>query len=288
MANTAPGANFELVGSPAIVTGGGRGIGYDIARHLMAAGADVLIFDIDGELAEQAARTLTEESGERRAIPFVGDVADEEKHRDAFDLARAEFGTPRILVNDAPHNELRPIVRFAVDEWRRIFDVMAMGTFLGTREFGRRYMEEGLSGGAIVNISTLNYLTVTPGLAAYSAAKAAISNFTKTAAMEYAPMNIRVNAICPGLTRTPLAERFFGDAPDVPNAFVERTPMGRVGRTEDQAKVAVFLASEASGWITGLNVHVDGGAHLVGVPDNWEVMKGPLGLEDPTPAEWQR
>jgi NAD(P)-dependent dehydrogenase (short-subunit alcohol dehydrogenase family) len=282
------GVTFELAGSPAIVTGGGRGIGYDIARHLMAAGADVLIFDIDGELAEQAARELTKESGERRAIPFVGDVADEGAHRQAFDLAIAELGMPRVLVNNAAENELRPIVRFSADEWRRIVDVIAGGTFLGTREFGRRYMEQGLSGGAIVNTSTLNYITVSGGLAAYGAAKAAVSNFTKSAALEFARMNIRVNAICPGLTRTPLAERFFGDAPDVPNAFVDRTPMGRVGRTEDQARVAVFLASEAAAWITGMNVHVDGGAHLVGVPDSWEVMKGPLGLDDPTPAEWQR
>jgi NAD(P)-dependent dehydrogenase (short-subunit alcohol dehydrogenase family) len=282
------GVTFELAGSPAIVTGGSRGIGYDIARHLMAAGTDVLIFDIDGELAEHAARELTKESDQRRAIPFAGDVADEEAHREVFDLAIAELGMPRVLVNNAAENELRPIVRCSADEWRRIVEVIAGGTFLGTREFGRRYMEQGLSGGAIVNTSTLTSITASAGLAAYSAAKAAVANFTKSAALEYAPMNIRVNAICPGLTRTPLAERFFGDAPDVPNAFVERTPMGRVGRTEDQAKVAVFLASEAAAWITGMNVHVDGGAHLDGVPNSWEVMKGPLGLDDPTPAEWQR
>jgi NAD(P)-dependent dehydrogenase (short-subunit alcohol dehydrogenase family) len=283
------GLKFELVGSPAIVTGGGRGIGYEIARHLIAAGADVLIFEIDGERADQAARTLTEESGERRAVPFVGDVAEEQAHRDAFDLAKAELGaTPRILVNNAPHNELRPIVRLGAEEWRRIFDVMATGAFLGSREFGRRYMEEELSGGAIINLSTLNYLITSQGMAAYCAAKAAISNFTKTAALEYAPMGIRVNAICPGLTRTPLAERFFGGSPEVPEAYVQRTPMGRVGLPEDQAKVAVFLASDAAGWITGLSVHVDGGAHLVGVPDAWAIMKEPLGLEDPTPAEWAR
>jgi 3-oxoacyl-[acyl-carrier protein] reductase len=281
------GAAFKVTG-PAIVTGGGQGIGNQIARHLMAAGADVLIFDIDGALAEKAARALTEESGARRAVPFVGDVSNVEAVRAAFDLCTKELGTPRILVNNAPHNSLTPIVTFDEGDWDRIFEVMAKGTFLTTRELGRRFMEEGLEGGAIINISTLNYITVTPGLCAYSAAKAAISNFTKTTAMEYARLNIRVNAICPGLTRTPLSESFFGEVTDVPDAFQARTPMGRVGRTEDQAKVAVFLASEHAAWVTGMNVHVDGGAHLDGVPDNWEVMKGPLGLEDPTPAAWAR
>jgi 3-oxoacyl-[acyl-carrier protein] reductase len=148
-------------------------------------------------------------------------------------------------------------------------------------------MEEELEGpAAVVNISTLNYSIATPGLAAYCAAKASVSQFTKAAAMEFAPLGIRVNAIAPGLTRTPLAERFFGDAPEVPQAFVDHTPMDRVGMPIDQARAAVFLAGEASGWITGVTLNVDGGMHTDGVPDNWELMKGPLGLSDPQPSEW--
>lgn len=284
-----PKTSFELVGSPAVVTGAARGIGFEIGRQLLDRGADLVIFDIDGDGAESARESLSAEFPARTVLSYVGDVAEEADWRACFDLAKAELGVPRILVNDALHNELRPIVRYTVEEWERIFAVISRGTFLGCREIGRRYMEDRLEGpAAVVNISTLNYSIATPGLAAYCAAKASVSQFTKAAAMEFAPLGIRVNAIAPGLVRTPLAERFFGDSPEVPEAFVARTPMGRVGMPIDEARAVVFLAGEAAGWITGVTLNVDGGMHTDGVPDNWELMKGPLGLSDPDPSEWLR
>jgi NAD(P)-dependent dehydrogenase (short-subunit alcohol dehydrogenase family) len=279
---------LDVVGTPAVVTGAGQGLGYDIARHLMQAGADVLVFELDGDRGEEAARTLCEEVPGRTALAFAGDVSDEEDVRAGFDLATEAFGVPRIVVNNALYNLLSPIVRLPVDEWQRVFDVVARGTFLGTRELGRRFMENGLSGGTVVNISTLNYSVATTGLAAYCSSKAAVSQFTKAAALEYAPLGVRVNAIAPGLIDTPLARRFFGGRPEVGQAFVDRTPMARVGTTEDMSKVVVFLASDAAGWMTGATLNVDGGMHLMGVPDNWQLMKGPLGLDDPTPDEWRQ
>ena len=282
-----PKTSFELVGSPAVVTGGAQGIGFEIGRQLLDHGADLMIFDINGEGAEAARAELSAAFPQRTVLTYEGDVAEEADWRACFDLAKAELGVPRILVNNALHNELRPIVSYTVEEWERIFAVISRGTFLGCREIGRRFMEDGLDGpAAVVNISTLNYTNATPGLAAYSAAKASVSQFTKAAAMEFAPLGIRVNAIAPGLVRTPLAERFFGDSPEVPEAFVARTPMGRVGMPIDEARAAVFLAGEASGWITGITLNVDGGMHTDGVPDNWELMKGPLGLSDPEPWAW--
>lgn len=275
-----------VAGASAVVTGAGQGLGYDIARHLMAAGADVLVFEIDGDRAEEAARALSEEQPGRTALAFARDVSVEDDMRAGFDLATEAFGTPRILVNNALYNLLSPIVRLPVDEWQRVFDVIARGTLIGTREFGRRFMENDLTGGAIVNISTLNFSIATRGLAAYCSSKAAVSQFTKVAALEYAPLGIRVNAIAPGLIDTPLARRFLGDQPEVAQAFVDMAPLDRIGTTADQARVVVFLASEASSWITGVTLNVDGGMHLKGVPDNWEIMKGPLGMEEPTPAEW--
>ena len=280
------GVTFPLVGHAAVVTGAAQGIGYDIARHLMTAGADVLVYDINGPGAEAAARTLSEEVSGRRAVPFEGDVADEQAMREAFDVATTELGPPRILVNNAGINDLRPLVRLSVDEWRRLFDVIALGTFLGTRELARRFMEQGLSGGAVVSTSSLNFAIPTVGYAHYCAAKAAVSQFTKAAALELAPLGIRVNAIAPGVTRTPLAASFFAERPEVPAAFIELTPMNRVGETSDIAKVAVFLASEAAGWMTGVTVNVDGGAHMVGLPNSWAIMSGPLGLPEPTPSDW--
>lgn len=252
----------------------------------MAAGADVLVFELDGGRAEEAARSLTREHPQRRALAFAGDVSKEDEMRAGFDVAVEEFGPPQILVNNAVHNLLSPIVRLPVDEWQRVFDVIARGTFIGTREFGRRAMEHSPSGGSIVNISTLNYSVATTGLAAYCASKAAVSQFTKAAALEYAPLGIRVNAIAPGLIDTPLARRFLGEQPDVEQAFVDLCPLDRIGTTEDMARVVVFLASHAASWITGVTLSVDGGMHLRGVPDNWALMKGPLGMDDPTPAEW--
>src|SRR6266545_3091774 len=146
MEGTTPVVALPLVGRSAVVTGAAQGIGYDIARHLMAAGADVLVYDINGPGAEAAATTLSEEVPGRRAVPFEGDVADEEAMRKAFDVATTELGLPRILVNNAGINDLRPLVRLSVDEWRRLFDVIALGTFLGTREIARRFMEQELIG----------------------------------------------------------------------------------------------------------------------------------------------
>jgi glucose 1-dehydrogenase len=282
------GLTLDLVGSPAIVTGAGQGLGYDTARHLMAAGADVLVFELDGARAEEAARSLNDSQLNRRALAFAGDISREDDVRAAFDLAVEELGVPRILVNNALYNLLSPIVALPVDEWQRVYDVVARGTFLGTREFGRRAMEHKLAGGAIVNISTLNYSIATTGLSAYCSSKAAVSQFTKAAALEYAQLGIRVNAIAPGLIDTPLARRFLGDQPDVEQAFIDLCPLDRVGTTADMARVVVFLASQASGWITGATLNVDGGMHMMGVPDNWSLMKGPMGMQDPTPADWPR
>jgi NAD(P)-dependent dehydrogenase (short-subunit alcohol dehydrogenase family) len=276
----------KLVGSSAIVTGAGQGIGYDIASHLMAAGADVLVYEIEPQRAHSAAERLSAEHPSRRAVAFAGDVTDEAAVRAAFELAREAFGPPRILVNNALYQYPELIVRVPVREWERVFGVIATGTFLTTREFGRQFLEHGLEGGAIVNISTLNYTAPASLLAPYCSAKAAVSQFTRVAALEYASMGIRVNAIAPGLVNTELAAGFLGSSPEVPAAFIRNTPLARIGETADQARVAVFLASTAAAWITGVTLVVDGGLHLLGVPDNWELFKEPLGKSDPTPADW--
>jgi 3-oxoacyl-[acyl-carrier protein] reductase len=252
----------------------------------MAAGANVLIYEIDADRADAAAKRLTREHPSQRAVAFAGDVTDEVAMRAAFELATESFGPPRILVNNALYQFADLIVRVPVREWERVLGVIATGTFIGTREFGRHFMERGLEGGAIVNISTLNYTAPATMLAAYCSAKAAVSQFTNVAALEYASMGIRVNAIAPGLVNTELSAGFLGESPEVPAAFVRNTPLGRVGETADQAQVAVFLASTSAGWITGVTLLVDGGLHLLGVPDNWELFRGPLGRTEPTPADW--
>jgi NAD(P)-dependent dehydrogenase (short-subunit alcohol dehydrogenase family) len=278
--------SISLVGAPAIVTGAGRGIGFDIAAHLLNAGADVVVYDIDADIGKAAVDELQRSHPSQRVLFHHGDVADEDSIREAFDLAVEHFGVPRILVNNAGVNDLRPLVRLSTDEWRRVFDVIALGTFLGTRELARRFLENELTGGSVINTSSLNYVIATRGYAHYCAAKAAVSQFTRAAAIELAPLKVRVNAIAPGLINTPLAGAFFAENPSVPQAFVDQTPLGRVGETSDVAKVALFLASPLSGWCTGLTIPVDGGANLIGMPDSWSLMGTGLGLTEPTPDEW--
>jgi NAD(P)-dependent dehydrogenase (short-subunit alcohol dehydrogenase family) len=133
-----------------------------------------------------------------------------------------------------------------------VFDVIARGTFLCTREFGRRAMEHHVEGGAIVNISTLNYSVATTGLSHYCSSKAAVSQFTKAAALEYAPLGIRVNAIAPGLIDTPLARRFLGEQPEVEQGFVDMCPLDRIGTTRQ-----VLAEAGPEGYLLTKTISVD-------------------------------
>ncbi len=262
---------MTLVGTSAIVTGAGRGIGRRIAQRLMGAGADVLIFEFDGVQAEQTALELTAEAGgERKAMAYAGSVSSAADVAAAWDTATSAFGTPQLLVNNAGTASMSLIVDTLEEDWNSVFDSCAKGTFLCTREHARRLLPTGLPG-AIVNISSINYEFATEGLCHYCAAKAAISQFTKVAALEFAPDNIRVNAIAPGLTRTPMSEGGFLSG-RMGEEFVAHTPLGRFGETDDIALVAAFLCSTDSQWITGATLPVDGGGHMRGLFNYWGTM----------------
>jgi NAD(P)-dependent dehydrogenase (short-subunit alcohol dehydrogenase family) len=261
---------MTLVGTSAVVTGAGRGIGRRIAERLMDAGANVLIFEFDGTQAEQTALELSQAGGGRRAIAYGGSVASAADVAAAYDAATSAFGTPQLLVNNAGTAAMSLIVDTPEEDWDSVFDVCAKGTFLCTREHARRLLPTGLPG-AIVNISSVNSEFATEGLCHYCSAKAAVSQFTKAAALEFAPAGIRVNAIAPGLTRTPMSEGGFL-AGRMGEEFVAHTPLGRFGETTDIAPVAVFLCSTDSGWITGATLPVDGGGHMRGLFNYWATM----------------
>ena len=262
---------MTLVGTSAVVTGAGRGIGRRIAQRLMDAGANVLIFESDATLAEQTALELTDETeGDTRAVAYCGSVSSADDVAAAYQAATSAFGTPQLLVNNAGTASLSLIVDTPEDEWDLVFDVCAKGTFLCTREHARELLRLELPG-AIVNISSVNYEFATEGLCHYCAAKAAVSQFTKVAALEFAPSNIRVNAIAPGLTRTPMSEGGFLSG-RMGEEFIAHTPLGRFGETEDIARVAVFLCSTDSQWITGATLPVDGGGHMRGLFNYWATM----------------
>jgi NAD(P)-dependent dehydrogenase (short-subunit alcohol dehydrogenase family) len=260
---------MSLVGSSALVTGGAQGIGLGIAAKLIELGAGVTLLDINAARVHEAAAELNDRAGERRAVAVAGSVAVTADVNAALNAGRDTFGAVQLLVNNAGIARMALIVDCEEDQWDATFDVHAKGTFLCTRAFARRLRGSGLRG-AIVNMSSVNFEAATEGAADYCAAKAAISQFTKVAALELAPNGIRVNAIAPGGTLTPMAEAHAR----MREEFVARTPLGRFGEVADIADAAAFLLAEEARWITGVTLAVDGGLHIRGVHNFHAALTG--------------
>lgn len=261
---------MALIGTSAIVTGGAQGIGLAIARRFIELGASVLLFDLNEDTVSESASRLEAEFGEGRAAGFAGSVASAAAVDAAFDDATARFGRVDLLANNAGWASMALIQDLSEEDWDKCFDACVKGAFLCTRSFARRALEAG-GGGAIVNTSSQNAEAATDGLAHYCAAKAAVSQLTKATAVELAPHGIRVNAVAPGITRTPMSEGgFLGGR--MGEEFLSHTPMGRFGEPEDVARVVGLLCSDEAGWVTGATVPVDGGGHIRGLHNYWATM----------------
>lgn len=264
------GGRIDLNGRVGLVTGGASGIGYAIADRLVQLGASVLVFDLDGAGAETVARELRDRHG-GKAVGRQGSVTSASDIAAALDLAEHELGPVDLLVNNAGFATFSLIVDMPEEDWDSVMGVLVKGTFLCTREFARRAIERG-EPAAIVNISSLNYTAATDGLSHYCAGKAAVSQFTKVAAAEMGRHGIRVNAIAPGLVRTPLTEGTLTTG-RMGEEFLARTPLGRVGEPEDIARVAALLCSSEAAWITGETISVDGGTHIRGLHSYWDTLQ---------------
>ncbi|WP_338864694.1 SDR family oxidoreductase [Myxococcus stipitatus] len=257
---------MKLVSSSAIVTGAGQGIGLGIASRLMRDGANVLLFGRTREKVEAAAAELnTSAEGRTRAVPFAGDVVRVEDVTRAIDLATREFGLPGILVNNAGTATLRPVLEMPVEEFDQVLAINLKGPFLFTQALAKALVA-AKQPGSIVNISSLNQIAVTDGLAHYCASKAALANFSKVTASELGRYNIRVNVVAPGAIRTPLAEGAGLLTGPMGREFLAHTPLGKpCGEPEDVAKVVSFLCSDLASWVTGDTLAVDGGNHIRGL-----------------------
>jgi len=234
----------------AIVTGAGQGIGLEIARSLRAFGANVVLVDIDGDAAKAAA----EEVG---GLGLACDVTSEEQMRAVVADTVAEFGRLDIFVNNAGVTRDASLKKMTVDQFDTVVTVHLRGTWLGVRE-ASAVMREAKSG-SIVNISSLSGKSGNPGQTNYSAAKAGIVGLTKAAAKELAHHNVRVNAVQPGLIRSPMT------AAIPPEVFAEReaaVPMKRAGEPSEVAGAVVFLASDLASYITGTVIEVGGGRYI--------------------------
>ncbi len=249
---------IDLSGRTAIVTGGAMGIGLGIVRRLHEAGANVAIADLDPGAAERAAEELRTRRGES-SVSVRADISDAQDVGEMVDAAVEAFGDIDILVNNAGIFPMLPLGDLDLDTFRRVLDVNLTGLFLCTKAASARMIAQG-RGGRIVNITSIDALHPSMvGLAHYDASKHGAWGFTKSAALELAPHDIRVNAIAPGGIRTPGA----GDVDEETlKSFEAMIPMGRMGEADEIGRVALFLASELSSYMTGAQVVVDGGRLL--------------------------
>jgi len=248
-------AKFRLDGRVALVTGGGRGIGRAIALHYAKVGADIVIAEID----EDAAISVAEEIGTtgRRSLAVKADVCSQAQLSALVETVMTKFGRIDVLVNNAGRvNPMTPALNLDAAEWKRVLEVCLTGTFLTSKAVGRVMVKQRR--GNIINIASAAGSRAVPGWAPYAAAKAGVINFTKTLSLELARYRVRVNCISPGAIETEL-----GGSRGSAQERVERAgiPLGRIGRPEDIACAAVYLASDAADWVTGACIGVNGGPY---------------------------
>jgi len=247
---------YDLSGQVAIVTGGGSGIGAATALLLARYGADVAIAGRTEATLQQTALAIVAATG-RRCLPVPADLRDEAQVEALVAQAMAQFGRIDILVNNAGWGHHAPLNGLSTETYRGEFAINMDTTFFCSRAAGKHMIAAGK--GAIVNVSSVAGTKGLPGMAAYSASKAAIQNLTRAAAAEWGPMGVRVNCVVPGLIATENASKDFADSGLDVETFCKHFPLQRAGQAEDVARAIVFLASDAASYITGVNLAVDGG-----------------------------
>ena len=249
----------RFAGRVVIVTGAASGIGAATAAAFAAEGARVVVADVDRELGPAVANDI----GARFAWVDVADYA--QVTRLVTDTARSD-GRLDGLVSNAFATAAGSIESLGVAEWTRTLDVTLTPAFTALRAAIPIMRAQG--GGVVVNVASISGLGGDRGLAAYNAAKAAVVNLTRTAALELARTGVRVNAVCPGLIDTPALQRALGRLPDRAAEVCAAVPVGRIGRPEEVARVILFLASDDASYVTGATLVVDGGLSAgTGIPD---------------------
>lgn len=245
----------NLTNKVAVVTGASKGIGAAIAKGLAAAGAAVVVnYASSREGADKVVAAITREGG--KAIAVQGDVSKVEDVKRLFAATKESFGKLDILVNNAGVFDFKPIEEFTVEEFYREYNINVLGTFLTIQE-AQKYFSE--TGGSIINLSSVVSKNPPPHASLYASTKGAIDTLTISLAKELGARKIRVNSLAPGGTETEGTHSTGIIGSDFEKAMVASTPLGRIGQPEDIARVAVFLASDESGWITGDRVTVSGG-----------------------------
>lgn len=254
----------RLAGRHVVVTGGAQGIGSGIARRVARAGADVTVFDVDVEGAEETAAAVRDLGGAATAVAV--DVADEDAVVEGVATAVDERGSVHGLVNNAGVQRALPVLETSVEEWDRHLAVNARGVFLCSREVGRHMVEAGVEG-AIVNIASTAAERAFPGQGAYATSKAGVVGFTKVLAKELADHGITVNAVNPGTVDTPMVQRWLEEhaaegevtEAEMLDEALSSHVVQRIGQPEEIGHVVTLLLSGEGDWITAEAINVDGG-----------------------------
>jgi NAD(P)-dependent dehydrogenase (short-subunit alcohol dehydrogenase family) len=243
---------MDLTGRTAIVTGASRGIGLAAAQAISAAGANVVLTSRTQEAADAAAAQVGD-----NAIGVAAHAVDEPAARRCIDITLDKFGSLDILVNNAGTNPaFGPVIEQDHARFTKIFDVNVWAPILWASLATQAWMGE--HGGVVVNTASVGGIRTGPNIGLYNASKAALIHITKQLALELSP-KVRVNAIAPGVVRTKLAEALWKAHED---SVATSTPLGRIGEPDDVGNAILFLVSDASSWLTGEVMVIDGGQHL--------------------------
>ncbi len=253
---------MRLDGKVALVTGAGSGIGEAIARLYARQGAQVIVIDMRGDAAETVSAAIGEEGGAARAWKL--DVADEAQVQAAIQEIAAAYGRVDILVNNAGVSHVGNLLETTVEEWDRVMRVNAFGVFLCAREAVRQMLAQEPTGGVIINMASAAGLIGVERRLPYSTSMGAVISMTRAIAIDYVTQGIRCNAICPGTVDTPfvagyLARNFPGREEEVRQQLHARQPIGRMGRPDEIANAALYLAADEASFVTGSMLVIDGG-----------------------------
>ncbi len=246
---------FRLEGRVALVTGGSRGLGKAMAAALAGAGADVAISSRHLDSARETAEELAQATG-RRVLPIQADVTRPADVMAMVDQVVRTLGRIDILVNNAGINIRGPILDLSEEDWHQVIETNLTGPWLCARAVGPHMIAQRW--GRVINVSSIIGLVGLPDRTAYAASKGGLIQLTRALALEWAPYGITVNALCPGPIMTAI-NRVFKENPEAYEAFRRRIPLGRWGEPEDLDGAIIFMASDASRFMTGSVVVIDGG-----------------------------